>query len=150
MHPLLTYPTDTLTILPLTDEQVDRLGIDPRSPYVEEFWLGVLGPSTTWLARRLAATFDDHPDGFELPLAETARALGLGDRGGRHSPFLRAVNRLVMFDFAHAVGPDRLAVRRFVPTLGPRHLARLGPERGAVHEAWLATYWSAPAGPSGG
>lgn len=148
MHPLLTYPTDALTIRPLRDEQVDRLGIDPRSPYVEEFWLGILGPSTTWLARRLAATFDDQPDGFDLPLAETARTLGLGDRGGRHSPFLRAVNRLVMFDFAQATGPDRLAVRRFVPTLGHRQLARLGPEREALHEAWLATSGTRPTGSS--
>jgi hypothetical protein len=146
---LLTYPTEALSILPLRDDSVDRLGIDPRSPYVEEFWLGILGPSTTWLARRLASTFDDHPEGFELPLSETARALGLGDRGGRHSPFLRAVNRLLMFDLAHAVGPDRLAVRRFVAPLNHRQLARLGPEREALHQAWLATFVDPPAGSTG-
>jgi hypothetical protein len=138
VHPLLTHPAETLAVVPLPDDRVDRLGIDPRSPYVEEFWLGILGPSATWLARRLADRFDDEPTGFELPLAETARGLGLGDRGGRHSPFLRAVNRLLMFDFAQAVGPCRLAARRHVPTLGARHLARLGPERTALHEAWLA------------
>jgi hypothetical protein len=33
---------------------VDTLGFDPRSSYVED-WLGILGPSTTWLLRRLAA-----------------------------------------------------------------------------------------------
>jgi hypothetical protein len=36
----------TLEIRAWTDEVVDALGHDPRSPYVERFWLGVLGPSS--------------------------------------------------------------------------------------------------------
>ena len=55
MHSLLTFDSETLTIRPWPDEVIDRLGFDPRSPYVERFWLGVLGPSTTWLMRRFAA-----------------------------------------------------------------------------------------------
>jgi hypothetical protein len=94
MHTMVTFETDELLVRPWTDEVIDSLGFDPRSPYVERFWLGVLGPSTTWLLRRVAAAFDESPDGFYLPLGETARALGLGDRGGRHSPFLRTVNRM--------------------------------------------------------
>ena len=46
--------TDCILIRPWPDPVIDRLGHDPRSPYVEQFWLGVLGPSTTWLMRRLA------------------------------------------------------------------------------------------------
>lgn len=136
MHPLLTYPSDTLTIAPWADEVVDRLGFDPRSAYIEQFWLGVLGPSTTWLIRRLAASFEEHPDGFELDLATTARALGLGDRGGRHSPFLRSVNRLVLFELAQPTGPDELAVRRRLPPLNQRQVARLDQARQAEHQAW--------------
>lgn len=37
--------TDLLTIRPWPDEVIDALGHDPRSAYVERFWLGVLGPS---------------------------------------------------------------------------------------------------------
>ncbi|MDQ6837013.1 MAG: hypothetical protein M3137_01385 [Actinomycetota bacterium] len=138
MHPLLTYPSETLSISAWPDDVIDRSGLDPRSAYVEQFWLGILGPSTTWLLRRLAATFDDHPDGFELPLAETARALGLGDRGGRHSPFLRSVNRLVLFELAVPTGADELAVRRRVPPLNRRQVDRLAPDRQAAHQAWQA------------
>lgn len=107
-------------------------------------WLGILGPSTTWLLRRLAATFDDHPDGFELPLAETARALGLGDRGGRHSPFLRSVNRLVLFELAQPTGPEELAVRRRLPSLNRRQVSRLAPDRQAAHDAWQAAHGQTP------
>jgi hypothetical protein len=127
MPTLLTFSTDTLSIRPWADEVVDALGFDPRSPYVERFWLGVLGPSTTWLLRRTAAGFDSMPEGFDLPLAETARALGLGDRGGRHSPFLRSVNRTIQFGMAMVTGPSELSVRRRLPPLARRQVDRLSP-----------------------
>ena len=80
-------------IVPWPDVVIDALGHDPRSPYVETYWLAVLGPSTTWLLRRLAFRLEAEPDGFSLDLAETARSLGLGAKGGRHSPFMRALGR---------------------------------------------------------
>ena len=49
MIPLVTFGSETLAIRPWADEVIDRVGFDPRSPYVERFWLGVIGPSTTWL-----------------------------------------------------------------------------------------------------
>jgi hypothetical protein len=136
MPMLLTFDSDTLVIRPWADEVVDVLGFDPRSPYVERFWLGVLGPSTTWLLRRTAAGFDHEPDGFELPLAETARALGLGDRGGRHSPFLRSVNRTIQFGMAMVTGPSELSVRRRLPPLARRQVDRLSPALQEAHERW--------------
>ena len=66
-------------VRPWDDPLVDRRGHDPRSVYVEQFWLSVLGPTATWLLRRLVAGFDHHPDGYELDVAERgalARALG--------------------------------------------------------------------------
>jgi hypothetical protein len=140
LHPMVTFETDELLVRPWTDEVIDSLGFDPRSPYVERFWLGVLGPSTTWLLRRTAAGFDEAPDGFVLALGETARAIGLGDRGGRHSPFLRTVNRMIQFDLARVPGPgtSELEVRRRLPPLSRRHLLRLGPDLQAAHERWQA------------
>jgi len=91
--PIHLFSEPTLAVRPWVDDLIDTLGHDPRSTYVERFWLGILGPSTTWLLRRVAAGFDAHPDGFELPLAETAREIGLGDKGGRNSPFVRALVR---------------------------------------------------------
>jgi hypothetical protein len=133
---LLSFSSDRLAIRPWADEVIDRLGFDPRSPYVERFWLGILGPSTTWLLRRVAAGFDTAPDGFELPLADTARALGLGDRGGRHSPFLRSVNRTIQFGMAMATGEGELAVRRRLPPLARRHVERLPDDLQEAHERW--------------
>ena len=125
----------TVSVRPWPDDVIDTLGFDPRSAYVERFWLGVLGPSTTWLLRRMAAAFDRSPAGFELPLALTAREIGLGDKGGRHSPFMRALWRCRQFDLAR-VDRDGLEVRRRMPPLNRRQLVRLPEETQAAHQAW--------------
>jgi len=125
----------TLPLRPWVDDLVDALGHDPRSLYVERFWLGTLGPSTTWLLRRIAAGFEQHPTGFPLPLAETAREIGLGDKGGRHSPSMRALVRCCQFDVARPVGPV-LEVRRKLAPLNRRQIARLPDRLRASHEAW--------------
>lgn len=135
---------ETLRIRPWEDEMLDRLGFDPRSPYVERFWLGVIGPSTTWLMRRLAAGFDSSPDGFEMPLGETARALGLGDKGGRNSAFFRTVNRMVQFELARSCGQGELEVLRKLPPLSRRHVARLSPSLQEAHAEWQSEQLSAP------
>ena len=127
---------ETLSIRPWADELIDALGHDPRSEYVERFWLGTLGPSTTWLIRRLAARFDVEPDGFVLSLAETARALGLGDKGGRHSPFVRALLRLSQFDLARPATDGALEVRRKIPPINRRQLLRLPPDLRQAHDEW--------------
>ena len=50
-----SFPLETLTVQPWVDEVIDTVGHEVRSPYVEQFWLGLLGPSSTWLLRRLVA-----------------------------------------------------------------------------------------------
>ena len=39
--------TATLAVRPWPDPVIDALGHDPRSAYVEQYWLGILGPPTT-------------------------------------------------------------------------------------------------------
>ena len=114
----------TLTVRPWPDSVLDDVGHDPRSPYVERFWLGVLGPSSVVFHRRLAAELEANPSGFELPLEETAKTLGLGMRGGRNSPFLRTINRCAQFHLVHLMRVS------FFPSLfqlvaRPRHRSAL-------------------------
>lgn len=129
-------PTETLTVRPWPDPVIDRVGHDPRSTYVERFWLSVLGPSTTWLLRRVATGLEAEPAGFELPLAETARALGLGGEG-RNSPFVRALARCCQFDVAQPAGAGVLNVRRRLPPLNRRQLVRLPEALQQEHERWV-------------
>ena len=116
--------TDTLTVRPWPDPVIDAVGHDPRSSYVERFWLGILGPSTTWLLRRFANGLEAEPAGYELDLPVTAASLGLGGQG-RSSPFVRALTRCVQFEMAQPQGDAVLAVRRKLPPLSRRQVARL-------------------------
>src|SRR3989475_13177036 len=101
---------DTLHVRPWPDPVIDAVGHDPRSTYVERFWLGVVGPSTTWLLRRMATGLEASPAGFDLRLEDTARALGLGGPR-RHSPFLRALAPRRPFRLRPPAGDRGLAGR---------------------------------------
>ena len=125
-----------LMIRPWIDPVVDDRGHDPRSRYVEIFWLGVLGPTATWLLRRLASGLELEPDGYELDLQVTAASMGLKFFPGRSSPFSRALQRCVMFGMAHPLPGGGLAVRRRIPPVGHRHLRRMPEQLQLEHARW--------------
>jgi hypothetical protein len=124
-----------LRVEPWPDPVIDEVGHDPRSAYVETFCLAVLGPSTTWLLRHLTIRLDESPEGIELDVEDTARALGLGERLSPNAPFARTLKRCVDFDMAEWRGPRLLAVRLRLPPLARRHLRRLPESLQAKHEA---------------
>jgi hypothetical protein len=127
----------TITVKPWHDPVIDALGHDPRSRYVETFWLPTLGPTAVLLLRHLADRFDRTPEGVVLTVADTSHALGLGQRDGTSSPILRTLRRLTQFDLA-CEDPlsDLVAVRRLVPPVGARHLRRLPADVQAAHAEW--------------
>lgn len=133
----------TLQIRPWVDPVIDDLGHDPRSHYVEHYWLGVLGPSTTLFLRRLAEGFDTEPDGFTIRLADMARSLGLGTRAGRNTPFLRALDRCCQFGMARR-HQEVLEVRRRLPPLTRLHLARLPESLQSEHRCWQEAAMRSP------
>lgn len=139
-----TFAGDSLIVRPWPDRVLDALGHDPRSPYVEQFWLGILGPTTTWLLRRLAAGLDASPDGFRLDFDDTARELGLSYRTGRSSPFVRALTRCCQFDLAQLVDDEVLAVRRRLPPLNRRQVLHLPHTLQAEHHRWQEAVVATP------
>jgi len=116
---------ESIRVTAWTDPLIERLGHDPRSMYVEQFWLGILGPSTVWLLRHCASRLDKAPDGFDLKLSDVAGALGLGHRGGRNSPLARSIMRACRFGAARALGEGELQVRRRVAPLNRAQVERL-------------------------
>ncbi len=136
--PAESMPAHSIIVRPWLDPVVDDDGFDPRSRYVEVFWLGVLGPTATWLLRRLVAGFERSPEGYQLDLHATAQAMGLSYTSGRSSPFSKALQRCVMFGLAHPI-EGGLAVRRRVPAISFRHLRRMPESVQAAHADWLHT-----------
>ncbi|HLM63932.1 MAG TPA: hypothetical protein VK306_06510 [Acidimicrobiales bacterium] len=133
----LSFDADHLLIRPWIDPVVDQIGHDPRSAYVERFWLGILGPSTTFLLRYLVDRLDAAPDGFDLDLVECATALGLGRLRTPGSAFPRTVGRCCQFGAGRLVGPVTLEVRRRLPHLSLRQVNRLPHSLQLDHPRWL-------------
>ncbi|HUY86270.1 MAG TPA: hypothetical protein VMU77_04095, partial [Acidimicrobiales bacterium] len=100
-----------VAVRPWRDNFVDRSGHDPRSKYVEMYWLGTLGPSSVWLMRRLVTELDSNPDGFVFDAQEWAKWLGVGCSGGRNSRFARVVRRCVDFGAVRTPPPTGKKVR---------------------------------------
>ncbi|MFK7917273.1 MAG: hypothetical protein AB8G14_04280 [Ilumatobacter sp.] len=128
-------PNALVRVRPWIDPLVDETGHDPRSRYVEQFWLGVLGPTATWVLRRLVTGFEQHPDGYDIDLTLTARSMGLSYAPGRSSPFSKAMQRCTMFGLSHQTG-DGIAVRRRVPMVAHRHLRRMPDAVQEAHARW--------------
>ena len=140
-----TDPVDSLAIRPWPDPVIDALGHHPCSAYVETFWLGILGPSTTWLLRHLVTTLEAKPAGFDLQLNDTAKRLGLGERGGKHSPFMRTLGRMVRFQLAQLEDSTTLAVRLRVPPLTRHQQLRLPELLQRAHTGWQEHQLRTPA-----
>jgi hypothetical protein len=130
--------TDHVTVRPWPDPVIDRLGHDPRSTYVEWFWLSVLGPTSIWLLRRVNDALDHAPDGFVLDLTECAAALGIASAPGRSSAIQRTLRRIVQFGVARPVDATTLDVRRNLPPLNRNQVLRLPSSLRTAHDAWTA------------
>src|SRR3974390_3181768 len=127
-----------IRVLPWPDPVLDVIGHDPRSWYAETFWLPTLGPTPLLLLRPLADRFERAPEGVDLPVADTAQALGLGPRDGPSSPLLRSLARLQQFELAGDDGATTVAVRRALPPVHRRHVRRLPAALQAQPAAWGA------------
>jgi len=137
-----TAPTDALPhrlgVMPWLDPVQDATGYEPRSAYVETFWLPIIGPSSTLLLRRLAEEFDDAPDGFEIECASLSREIGLGPRLDRRGALARTLERCTKFQVLELQG-ELLYVRRRLPGLSQRQVAKLGTRLQALHHSWTIT-----------
>jgi hypothetical protein len=125
-----------LLVRPWSDPIIDQIGYDARSPYVERFWLGVLGPSATWFVRYVADRFDTAPHGFDVDVAECASAIGLGRPWGVTAAFPRMINRVCQFGTGRLIGRNTLEVRRMLPPLTPRQIERLPEGLRVEHSRW--------------
>jgi hypothetical protein len=129
--------TGAIRVMPWPDPVLDAIGHDPRSWYVETFWLPTLGPTALLLLRHLADRFESNPKGVDLPVADTAAALGLGPREGQSSPLIRSLSRLQQFELACSDGDVTMAVRTTLPPVHRRHVRRLPSGLQARHAEWI-------------
>lgn len=128
--------TDLIQVEAWADPVVDELGVHPRSAYVEAFWLPVIGPSCTWLVRRVTTGLEIHPDGYEMRLDLCAAELGIGGSRSKNATFARTVDRCAQFGLMRRDGRSGLQVRRRLPPLNRGHVRRLPERLIGLHERW--------------
>ncbi len=93
---------------------------DPRSVYVERFWMSVLGPSAILFLRLIArelSAVSTNDDGVVLELSNVSRRLGLGFKGGKKSALMRTIERCCTFGMANRVDTAVLDVRTSIPPM---------------------------------
>lgn len=142
------HPGRSIIVTPWVDQIIDRRGFDPRHLYVETYWLGVIGPTATWIMRRFAESFDHSPGGFTMAVDALAGSIGVSAAKGVSSPFDRALGRCLRFGLArpgpiasHAERDDLvLEVRRRLPQLPTRSLRRLPDHLAHTHQDWVAQH----------
>lgn len=127
--------TPTIEVSCWRDSVVERVGFDACGDYVELFWLPVIGPTSTWLLRRLAVMAVLHPDGFTLDLTSTAQSLGLGPNSSSQSSLIRSLQRLSIFGLLR-MSSSHLEIRTVVPPLTMKQLTRLPEHLQSAHFLW--------------
>lgn len=125
-----------LPVIAWHDPITEDVGEPIDSPYVERFWLPVLGPTSTLLLRHVDRRLAEAPDGVVLDIAELSRALGVSPIVDTNGHVPKALNRCVHFGLAQPVG-DVLAVRRWAPPLSHRSIQSLSPTTRAAYRRWF-------------
>jgi len=106
------FATTTLRVTRWHDPIVDERGYEPRSGYVERFWLPVIGPTASWIYRSLTDDLHAHPCGLDVDLGDFAAQMGLAHRADRTRRFDRALERCIMFGLAQRNGDTLAALLR--------------------------------------
>jgi hypothetical protein len=130
----------SIRVIRWNDPVVETQGYAVDDPYIEMFWLPILGPTATWLARRLVSGLLHQPEGYVCEVTELAQALGVSYTQGRHNPFARALHRCSMFGVSQYVALEpvyTVSVRTVLPHLPVRHLARLPLQLRIAHQDWV-------------
>ena len=104
-------------------------------PYSFRANVPVIGPSTTWLLRRLSGWALACPGGLTVVLPELSESLGLGWSSGASSSVQRSMRRLMMFGLARWA--DGFEVVTMVPAVSERRLARMSRGLVRAHDRML-------------
>ena len=108
------YP-DTLKLIAWNDPLIELVGFPPHHAYVELLWLPVVGPSGTWVYRRLWQRVQQHPDArpstwpTSLPRSDSAG----GPRSARRSKRRSTASCASDLPAGTAASPSARAHRRW-------------------------------------
>ncbi|MFM8870428.1 MAG: hypothetical protein ACKOFD_02480 [Actinomycetota bacterium] len=138
--------TGLITVAPWRQASITRSCPLAECRYLEQFWLGILGPTATWLARHLSRLVMAQSEvntshvGITVDISELGARLGVSTQPLHDSVLSRAINRLIMFNFAAPSGSDEsvLEMRTTAPRVSDRLVARMHPSLRDAHWQWVS------------
>lgn len=108
------------TAIPIVVHPVETDWYEPTSAYVELFWLPTVGPTATWLYRRLASVTVEARGPVAFDVADLAAQLGVRPGAIRHT-----LERLVRFGLAYQWSAVTFGVPSTAPRLMSHHVSHL-------------------------
>jgi hypothetical protein len=112
----------------------DDIGHDPRAPYIERFWLPILGPTAIFLARLAAYGFDT-TDTYSVDTVDLAHALGIRTP----SRLSQAMHRLGHFELA-THNENQWTLRAEWPWLDYGYVRNLTEPLKTEHRQWVEAF----------
>lgn len=129
MDELLFYPTQIKA-----DATNSFFAYDP---YIEAFWLKILGPTATLLANHLTLNSMTHKKAFGSGLGSLSKELGTGFRTGKQSPVSKQLKRLVQFEVIFQIQEHEFLVPKCWSSLNPLQISKLDVSHQHQHDLWI-------------
>lgn len=136
---------NTLTFHP-SDVAVDATSsFFAYDPYIETFWLPVLGPTATWLMNELCFQALTSSGSFTIPTHEMSLRVGTGSREGTSSPVVKQLSRLCQAHVVYRYSQSEYLVPRTIEPVKKPLILKLSDEQLARHEKWMDRLQTSPA-----
>lgn len=128
----------------LVDNRNRTRGLFPlEHPYVEDFWMSILGPTAVAILRHVGRNEHTYADpGTTLDIEELSVSFGLKNSTGRWSPLVRTLDRLSHFGVGQwDIGPEEasstlaISIDRRLDVVPLGHVRRWSTHRQDDHRA---------------
>ncbi len=116
-----------------------------HDPYIETFWLPLLGPTATWLMNDLCLRALIQQDSFSLQLNEISLRIGIGSREGSSSPVMKQLSRLCQAHVLYRHGENEYLVPRTIEPPRTEMFYKLKEHKRLHHKLWMTRLLDSPA-----
>lgn len=133
-----------LVLRPWPDHPPPGPGVGPHTAYVDRYWLPLLGPLPTSLARLVTRVIHQEREAVRMPAREITAALGVP--GSEWAAVVTALEALEVEGIVSFAGDGGVHARAELPHLDAAQVARLPAGLQVAHRTALALRAQAPPG----
>jgi len=107
-------------------------------PYIEAFWLKILGPTATLLTNHLTINSMINTGAFKSELGTLSAQMGTGMRSGNQSPVAKQLKRLVQNEIIFQISENEFLVPKSLRAMNQIQIAKLSEKQRSEHEQWIS------------